>query len=427
MFHVVSRMVTLVLLDEHGRLLGALPPFEVQLPWWQEVEDVVAGAKRHHQVDITVLRLLEADRPVPPGGNVTYLATAEAASGTGAGGHLPTGAQAAKTRVAAVQSVDQRLAVGWLGEHPKRAPWARPEGPRASLEWAAAALGAASRAFPRATQLRTWNLSSIWRLDTGAGHVWLKEVPPFLAHEGPVLCWLRSAAPGRAPVPIAQAGGRMLLEHASGTDRYDAGPAERLSMLADLHDLQLHAAGHTTQLLALGVPDLRRPALAASLRDVASRHGPAQPAWVRRRLDRLIASLDERLDAIAQAGLPDTLVHGDFHPGNMRGTPDRRVVLDWGDSVIGHPGFDLLRMCEGAPNHGELRAQWSNLWRRAVPTADPDRAVELLRPLAALRAAAVYASFLDNIEPSEWPYHAADVGAYLQRAVAPASAGATAR
>ena len=32
--------------------------------------------------------------------------------------------------------------------------------------------------------------------------------------------------------------------------------------------------------------------------------------------------------------------------------------------------------------------------------------------------AAVYAGFLDNIEPSEWPYHAADVEDWLRRAAA---------
>jgi hypothetical protein len=39
-----------------------------------------------------------------------------------------------------------------------------------------------------------------------------------------------------------------------------------------------------------------------------------------------------------------------------------------------------------------------------------------LRPIAALRNAAVYAHFLDNIEPSEHPYHAADVPFWLAEA-----------
>jgi len=42
-------------------------------------------------------------------------------------------------------------------------------------------------------------------------------------------------------------------------DRYDAGPAERLAMLADLHAVQVAAAGRVDELLAAGVPDLRVP------------------------------------------------------------------------------------------------------------------------------------------------------------------------
>jgi hypothetical protein len=67
------RRVTLVLCTAAGEILGALPPYDVVLPWWQEVGDVVAGARAVHGVDVVVLRLLAADPPVP-GGPVTYLA-----------------------------------------------------------------------------------------------------------------------------------------------------------------------------------------------------------------------------------------------------------------------------------------------------------------------------------------------------------------
>jgi hypothetical protein len=41
----VSRTVTLVLVDDGGALLGALPPYDVPTPWWQDASDVVAGAR----------------------------------------------------------------------------------------------------------------------------------------------------------------------------------------------------------------------------------------------------------------------------------------------------------------------------------------------------------------------------------------------
>jgi hypothetical protein len=381
----VTRTVTLALLDRDGAVLGALPPFKVATPWWQEVAEVVAGAREHHGADSTVLRLLEADRPAPPGGHVTYLASV-----------------AGQPRHVVPADID-------LSPHPRRAPWAEPGGPPASLAWAVQALAAAGRSVGAVTQMRTWNLSAIWRLHTGTGAAWLKQVPAFFAHEAAVLRWLGTTVPGMAPVPIAADGGRLLLDDIPGTDLHDAGPAERLAILADLHTIQVQAAGHVDELLAAGVPDQRASLLAGLARDVVAHHGGPE-------LDDLMAGLDDRLAAVAACGLPDTLVHGDFHAGNVRGSPERRTIIDWGDSVIGHPAVDLLLMCEGAGNADQLRAEWSRWWRAAVPGCDPERAVALLEPVVAVRNAAVYAAFLDAIEPSEWPYHAGDVSHWLARA-----------
>ncbi len=51
-----------------------------------------------------------------------------------------------------------------------------------------------------------------------------------------------------------------------------------------------------------------------------------------------------------------------------------------------------------------------------MPGCDPDRAWRLLEPMVALRPALVYQAFLDQIEPSEHPYHRADVQPHLVHA-----------
>ncbi|GIG00883.1 hypothetical protein Cci01nite_59760 [Catellatospora citrea] len=383
--------MTLVLVDPAGTVLGALPPYEVDLPWWQEVADVVAGARAHHGVDVTVLRLLFTDQPAPPGGKVTYLAEV-------AGHPGPV-----------------RPAAAALVPHPRRAPYAEIGGPAASLAWAEAALAARGRRLTAAAQQRTWNLSAIWRLETDTTPVWLKQVPAFFAHEAAVLRWLGEHCPGTAPVPLAADGGRVLLDDLPGTDRYGAPAAERLLMLSSLHTVQLVAAGRVDELLALGVPDQRPPHLAERLRAVVARDAAPPHAD---RLAALLHGLDDRLAELSACGLPDTLVHGDFHPGNVRGAADRHAVIDWGDSVLGHPAIDLLRMCERLADPEPLRRAWARSWRTAVPGCDPERAVALIEPLVALRNAAAYAGFLDAIEPSEWPYHADDVPYWLAQAAA---------
>ncbi|TDC43099.1 aminoglycoside phosphotransferase family protein [Micromonospora sp. KC213] len=374
----MTRTVTLVLVDPTGRPLGALPSYQVESPWWQEAEPVVRGAP----VDVVVLRLLtgESDRP-GAGGQVTYLA-----------------------EVAGPPAVALRPVPVDLTGHPLRAPYAEPGGPAASVGWARSVLERLGRPATEVTQRRTWNLSAIWRLDGPHGPAWLKQVPGFFRHEAAVLRHLNLLAEGRVPVLLAadDSTGRMLLDHVPGEDRYGADTTERVAIAADQHDLQVRTLPAVDDLVADGVPDLR---------------GPALDRWIRALIpaDAPLDGLAERLAEVARCGLPDTLVHGDLHPGNVRGDGHRRVIIDWGDAFVGHPAFDILRLTEGlAPDTADpLVAAWCARWRASVPGCDPQRAVELLRPVASLRMAAVYAMFLANIEPSERPYHADDVPRYL--------------
>jgi hypothetical protein len=380
--------VTLILVDADGRALGALPPFEVELPYWQEVADVVAGARREYGVEVAVLRLLHAARPQPPGGAVTYLAQTDV---------VPAGL----TRPVAMD----------LADHHARADYARPGGPAESLRWAAGALAAVGRGpVTSSAQQRTWNLSAIWRLETPTGTVWLKQVPRFFAHEPAVLRWL--AGYDVPPLLAADDAGRMLLDHIDGEDLYGAGPAVRSAIAADMHRIQVAAAHRLGELRAIGVP-YRSPAyLLARLPEIVTGH--ADP-----RLTTLVEDLPARLAEVAACGLPYTLVHGDLHPGNVRGHSEGpRTLIDWGDSSIGHPAFDILRLTDDVSDvdAARLTAEWADRWRADVPGCQPERAVDLLRPVAALRGAVVYNDFLAHIEPSEHPYHAADVPACLERA-----------
>jgi Ser/Thr protein kinase RdoA (MazF antagonist) len=48
-------------------------------------------------------------------------------------------------------------------------------------------------------------------------------------------------------------------------------------------------------------------------------------------------------------GLPDTIVHGDFHPGNWRSDGVPPVVLDFADAYFGNPVLYWLRVCDFLP------------------------------------------------------------------------------
>jgi hypothetical protein len=335
---------------------------------------------------VTVLRLLPADRPRPPGGAVTYLAEYA--------GPAPAGVDRAAVRPE------------WTAPQPLRMPWAAPGGPAATVAWARRVLAGPVTA---ARQVRSWNLSSIWRLTGVDGPVWVKEVPGFAGHEAAVLRWLDRPS---TPVLLGADGCRMLLAEIPGADRYDATPPQREPMLAALLDIQVAAVHRLPELLALGVPDLRAAVFVRRITEVVARWAPAADRAV---LADVVAGLPERFAWIAACGVPDTLVHGDFHPGNVRGEGSP-VIFDWGDSVVGHPALDLIRMRDWGQPAPALAAQWCLRWRAAVPGCEPERALALMAVVAPLRDAITYATFVSSIEPAERHYHADDVPEALARA-----------
>lgn len=385
---MTPRTVTLALVDAAGTPLGTLPLGAMPTPWWQEVGDVVRTANTAHGTDVTVLRLLTAEHPHPPGGQVTYLAELT--------GTPPEGMSA-------------RGDPAWTAPHPKRMPWANPGGPATSLAWARNTLARNGNHLTDHHQIRTWNLSALWCLDTAHGPVWLKEVPPFNHHEPAVLAWLDGPS---TPHLIAAGQGRMLLADIPGADRYDATDTERAEMLTDLLDIQTRAAAELPRLLARGIPDQRTAALTHHVTQTVDTAPLSRTD--RATLHQLAATIRQLDDC----GIPDTLIHGDFHPGNVRTADGRHVILDWADSAIAHPAFDLIRMRPGTPEADRrLTAQWCAHWRRTCPGSDPERAAALAEPLAALRDAATYAAFVAAIEPAERPYHADDVTVSLTRAL----------
>ena len=196
----------------------------------------------------------------------------------------------------------------------------------------------------------------------------------------------------------------------SGRDLYGATTAELLQMVALLVNMQAKTIGHETELLALGVADWRSAALIAAVRGVIERTAGQFQAGERAALAGFAERLPLRMAAVQRCRLPDTLTHGDFHPGNVRGSENSMTFLDWGEAGVGHPLLDQAAMFGSitADQIEPVRSYWANCWSKAVPGCDPVAAFSFLRPVAIARQAAVYQSFLDNIEPSEHPYHRAD-------------------
>ena len=384
-----GRLVTLVLVAPDGMTLGVLPSFKVDRPWWPEVSEVVDACSALHGTQVTILRLLDAE-PDPGqmmGGRISYVAELD--------GDPPATA---------------RPYTGLLPDDPLRARWARPGGPAADLAWADGQLLAAAR--PRVgppVQVKTWNLSSIWRIPTASGNVWLKAVPPFFAHEGAMIHAL--AGPTLPPLIAYDDLGRTLLGDVQGSDQY-VPPVDRQGPMIDaLVTLQAGAIARVDELAATGAPDWRAGPFAAAAADVVDRGSARLDRNERHELNRLVSGLADRFGQLAECGIPDTFVHGDFHTGNVRWTEAGPVIFDWGDTGIGNPFLDLPPFDRNLDDEDRpaARERWIAQWRAHLPGSHPGRAVALIEPLGALRLAIIYQRFLDGIEQTERRYHEADV------------------
>ena len=356
---------------------GALPAFTLESPWWQEAEPIVTAVREQFGLEIVVLRLIEGDVPFET--PVTYL-------------------------VELVRGDADGVLGPWekpLPDDPLRLPYAHPGGPDADLAWAASHVTVTGPPV----QIRTWNLSSIWKIPTDEGLVWLKHVPPFFAHETSMLRALGKDR--RVPRLIAGEPGRMLLADVPGHDCYEADGEQLEAMLDTLVSLQVEWIGREDELLSVGAPDWRRPTYVDLAADVVARGATPD---TRRVLDAFVARLPSIFDDLDACGVPDTFVHGDFHPGNVRWSSGAPVILDWGDVGVGHPLLDLPAFIERVGDRAEgLHARWMRRWAEAVPGSAPARAAELVAPVAQMRQAIIYQRFLDGIEESERVYHRADV------------------
>ena len=316
------------------------------------------------------------------------------------------------------------------GEQPLRAAWARPGGVTTTIAWADDALATIGR--PRVgpvVQIKTWNLSSILRLPTADGDVWCKSVPPFLAHEGGIIALVGDDDTTLVPPLLASepATGTVLLGDVPGDDDWDASEGRLLTMVRTLVRLQARWTDRIDELLITGLPDWRTRSLTELVEAVVSRpdvRDQFADAELRA-LDALTGRLPDRFAALDACGIPETLVHGDFHRGNWRFDGHALVLLDWGDTGVGHPMLDMSSFEENVPDdvRRRVRAAWIDAWRGERPGADPSLAAELIAPIAALRRAVKYQGFLDRIEPSERRYHASDVRDWLRVALGQATDG----
>jgi Phosphotransferase enzyme family len=383
----MKRVEALVSVD--GWFAGRAPVFDVEPAWWNDVESVTRRLDELLGVRTVVLRLVHADeRVIGRGGRVVYHVQAMGDPRVGV--------------------LDETPYEGWDGivaPHPLRATWAEVDGPGRMVAWAQSILGPVEP-----VQVKTWNLSCLLRFP-GA---WAKATSRFCSVDADIIEHIHRYDETLAPTVLGMSAEHRwsLLAHAPGIDCWEPDRPTVENVVSRWVAVQAHLAAEVDELRA---PWLLPEELATEverLLGIVPLSSTAEVEHLLTRLPAIIAELDE-------SGLPVTLVHGDFHPGNWRSDGSTRAIVDWADTFIGHPARDIQRLTEWLPDAKRAHAVdvWTSAWKDHIPSSDPHRALAPMTVVGRLLGAVLYQRFLDNIEPAERVYHEDDPGLEIQGAV----------
>ena len=184
---------------------------------------------------------------------------------------------------------------------------------------------------------------------------------------------------------------------------YWAAAAESVSTL------QIKSILHVPLLINEGCRDLR----ICSLRENIDRFFTAMtsimekqpavppPRLTAAELSTIASSIRDACDQLEGEGIPDTLGHLDFNPGNILFHDKRCRFTDWAEAYIGPPFFTLeyllvhlakLEDVSAVCNVQHIRSIYERSWRALYPDANIDRAAAV-SPLLAVYA---YALSLDD-------------------------------
>jgi aminoglycoside phosphotransferase (APT) family kinase protein len=260
--------------------------------------------------------------------------------------------------------------------------------------------------------VKVWSLSAVLKVPCEPAPMWFKASCRHFHAEPALTRLVVDMLPEHAPpvVAVDEERGWLLMEDMSGADEeYEDSPPPGMGAAAGriAATVQLRSLGQLDDIEAAGVP-VRGLAetmhgfdevLATSVE--LAQLTPDELASARAARDDVHGVVEE----LAALGLPDTLVHGDLHPGNIAHDGDSLVLYDWSDAAVSHPLLDLVHLSQRLPGDEvvQARAAYVDLWRTAYPDVDFERALELAAQVNLLFQMVSYEQiYRDQEDASYW-------------------------
>lgn len=194
--------------------------------------------------------------------------------------------------------------------------------------------------------------STVLRVPTAEGDLYLKQEEPLQAYEVPLTVALFERWPDRVPEVVAADSERSwLLLRDGGTRVADSGAIDVLPRALVLYaEIQVGETNNVDELLAYGLRDLRLPAVAAAYEPFFERdHGLTADEVAR--LQALAPGFGELCEELAAFDLPASIQHDDLHQWNVFVRGDRVGIYDWGDSSVAFPLWSWLKILRVARDY----------------------------------------------------------------------------
>jgi Phosphotransferase enzyme family len=230
---------------------------------------------------------------------------------------------------------------------------------------------------------RPW--STVVRVPTADGDLFLKQEHPMQAYEVPLVGALFERWPDRVPEVVAADTERAwLLLRDAGVNVAESGAVDAFPRALRLYgELQVAEAAHVDDFLAMGLRDLRLSVVTELYEPFFERdHG-----LERNEVARLLALAPKYRDLCASLKafhLPASIQHDDLHQWNIFVRGDRVGIYDWGDSSVAFPLWSWLKPLRALGEYGvdpeQARAAYLAPWTHVLSEQRLREALELASP-----------------------------------------------
>ena len=127
-------------------------------------------------------------------------------------------------------------------------------------------------------------------------------------------------------------------------------------------------------------------------------------SWSPERRARVVDVARVAVERVARLGFPTTVVHGDFHPGNVTLADGRATIIDWSDAAISDPSIDLvtwLSWSRDRPDDERVAIDaWIDAWSADIDPVAVRAAIDAILVVGAAYQVVSYDGILRGLEPA---------------------------